>query len=54
MSKRIVTLGEVMLRLKSPGFERFFQLLGEFQQLGSQEIPADGIEDQEIIISRVS
>ena len=25
MSKRIVTLGEVMLRLKSPGFERFFQ-----------------------------
>ena len=23
--KRIVTLGEVMLRLKSPGFERFFQ-----------------------------
>ena len=36
------------------GFERFFQLLGEFQQLGSQEIPADGIEDKEIIISRVS
>jgi 2-dehydro-3-deoxygluconokinase len=25
MIKRIVTLGEVMLRLKSPGFERFFQ-----------------------------
>lgn len=25
MSKRVVTLGEVMLRLKSPGFERFFQ-----------------------------
>ena len=25
MTKRIVTLGEVMLRLKSPGFERFFQ-----------------------------
>jgi 2-dehydro-3-deoxygluconokinase len=25
MSKRIVTLGEIMLRLKSPGFERFFQ-----------------------------
>ena len=25
MVKRIVTLGEVMLRLKSPGFERFFQ-----------------------------
>ncbi len=23
--KRVVTLGEVMLRLKSPGFERFFQ-----------------------------
>ena len=25
MTKRIVTLGEIMLRLKSPGFERFFQ-----------------------------
>lgn len=25
MSKRIVTLGEIMLRLKSPGFERLFQ-----------------------------
>ncbi|GAB4262922.1 MAG: sugar kinase [Candidatus Promineifilaceae bacterium] len=25
MSKRVVTLGEIMLRLKSPGFERFFQ-----------------------------
>lgn len=25
MSKRIVTLGEIMLRLKSPGLERFFQ-----------------------------
>lgn len=25
MSKRIVTFGEIMLRLKSPGFERFFQ-----------------------------
>jgi 2-dehydro-3-deoxygluconokinase len=25
MAKRIVTLGEIMLRLKSPGFERFFQ-----------------------------
>ncbi len=25
MPKKIVTLGEVMLRLKSPGFERFFQ-----------------------------
>ena len=25
MTKRVVTLGEVMLRLKSPGFERFFQ-----------------------------
>ena len=25
MNKRIVTLGEMMLRLKSPGFERFFQ-----------------------------
>jgi hypothetical protein len=31
------------------GFERFFQLLGEFQQLGSQEIHADGIEDEEVI-----
>ena len=25
MGQRIVTLGEIMLRLKSPGFERFFQ-----------------------------
>lgn len=25
MSQRVVTLGEVMLRLKAPGFERFFQ-----------------------------
>lgn len=25
MSKRVVTLGEMMLRLKAPGFERFFQ-----------------------------
>jgi 2-dehydro-3-deoxygluconokinase len=25
MSKRVVTFGEIMLRLKSPGFERFFQ-----------------------------
>ena len=25
MHKKVVTLGEVMLRLKSPGFERFFQ-----------------------------
>ncbi len=25
MNKRIVTLGEIMLRLKSPGLERFFQ-----------------------------
>lgn len=25
MNKRIVTLGEIMMRLKSPGFERFFQ-----------------------------
>lgn len=25
MSKRVITLGEIMLRLKSPGFERFFQ-----------------------------
>ena len=25
MTKHIVTLGEIMLRLKSPGFERFFQ-----------------------------
>ncbi len=25
MSRRIITLGEVMLRLKPPGFERFFQ-----------------------------
>lgn len=25
MTKRVVTLGEIMLRLKSPGFERFFQ-----------------------------
>jgi 2-dehydro-3-deoxygluconokinase len=25
MRKKVVTLGEVMLRLKSPGFERFFQ-----------------------------
>lgn len=25
MSTRVVTLGEIMLRLKSPGFERFFQ-----------------------------
>ncbi|MCO5188337.1 MAG: sugar kinase [Anaerolineae bacterium] len=25
MGKRVVTLGEIMLRLKSPGFERFFQ-----------------------------
>ncbi len=25
MSKRIITLGEIMLRLKPPGFERFFQ-----------------------------
>ena len=25
MNKRVVTLGEIMLRLKSPGFERFFQ-----------------------------
>jgi 2-dehydro-3-deoxygluconokinase len=25
MNKRVVTLGEVMLRLKPPGFERFFQ-----------------------------
>ncbi|MBL6957987.1 MAG: sugar kinase [Rhodospirillales bacterium] len=25
MSKRIVTFGEIMLRLKTPGFERFFQ-----------------------------
>jgi 2-dehydro-3-deoxygluconokinase len=25
MTKQIVTLGEIMLRLKSPGFERFFQ-----------------------------
>ena len=26
MNGRIVTLGEIMLRLKPPGFERFFQL----------------------------
>ncbi len=25
MNKRIITFGEIMLRLKSPGFERFFQ-----------------------------
>ncbi|NLY96204.1 MAG: sugar kinase, partial [Clostridiaceae bacterium] len=25
MSKKYVTFGEIMLRLKSPGFERFFQ-----------------------------
>jgi len=25
MTKRVVTFGEIMLRLKSPGFERFFQ-----------------------------
>ena len=25
MNPRIVTNGEIMLRLKSPGFERFFQ-----------------------------
>lgn len=25
MNKRVITLGEIMLRLKSPGFERFFQ-----------------------------
>ena len=25
MSKRVVTLGEIMLRLKAPGVERFFQ-----------------------------
>lgn len=25
MNKRVVTLGEIMLRLKSPGFDRFFQ-----------------------------
>ena len=25
MGQRIVTLGEIMLRLKPPGFERFFQ-----------------------------
>lgn len=25
MKKRVITLGEIMLRLKSPGFERFFQ-----------------------------
>ncbi|MBN2047192.1 MAG: sugar kinase, partial [Anaerolineaceae bacterium] len=25
MTKKVVTLGEIMLRLKSPGFERFFQ-----------------------------
>ena len=25
MGQRIVTLGEIMLRLKTPGFERFFQ-----------------------------
>ena len=25
MGKRVVTLGEIMLRLKSPGFERLFQ-----------------------------
>lgn len=25
MSKRVVTLGEIMLRLKAPGYERFFQ-----------------------------
>lgn len=25
MNKRVVTLGEIMLRLKTPGFERFFQ-----------------------------
>ena len=25
MSARIVTFGEIMLRLKSPGFERLFQ-----------------------------
>ena len=25
MSTRVITLGEIMLRLKSPGFERFFQ-----------------------------
>ena len=36
------------------GFERFFQLLEEFQKLCSQEIHADGVEDKEIVISRVS
>ena len=25
MNKRVVTFGEIMLRLKSPGFERLFQ-----------------------------
>jgi hypothetical protein len=36
------------------GFERFFQLLEEFQQLRIQEIHPDGVEDKEAIITHVS
>lgn len=43
--KRVVTFGEVMLRLKSPGFERLFQSPGlEFATAASylkHSIPGD-------------
>jgi len=32
------------------GFERFFQLLEEFQKLYSQEIHANGVEEKEVIV----
>jgi hypothetical protein len=41
MGGRVVTFGEVMLRLKSPGLERFFQspvleaTFGDGEQLGN-------------------
>jgi lantibiotic modifying enzyme len=31
------------------GFERFFQLLEEFQQLRNQEVDADGVEEKETV-----
>ena len=37
---------------ENQGFERFFQLLEEFQQPQSQEVHPDGVKDKETVISR--
>ena len=37
---------------ENQGFERFFQLLEEFQKPQSQEVHPDGVEDNETVIIR--